>query len=175
MRNKLSLHFDRIETQETSSSLNTPEVPTLGESQFTFPGALPPEDIFQTEGIATADGPSMTVEPDGANPRMTLRQAMNEGAKRGERAAENVQDFIVRCLFGNDKEAAEIISLRRRGRYGIIQILSIFFKYYPNFPTLLIFVLAMFIFFPITFQLLGWIFLAIVISLCVTVYQNVTK
>ena len=175
MRNKLSLHFDRIETQETSSSLNTPEVPTLGESQFTFPGALPPEDIFQTEGIATADGPGMTVEPDGANPRMTLREAMTEGARRGERAAENVQDFLVRCLFGNDEEAAEMFSSRRRGRYGIVEKLSIFFKHYPNFPIVLIFVLAMFIFFPITFQLVGWIFLAIVISLCVTVYQNVTK
>ena len=164
MRNKLLLHIDRIETQDTNSSLNTPEVPTLGEAerQFTFPGALPPEDIFQT---------------DGANPRMTLRQAMTEGAGKIEKPTENVQDFLVRCLFGNDKEAVEIFSSRRRGRgnYGLMEKLSVFFKHFPNFPTLLVGVLAMFIFFPITFQLVGLIFLAICISLCVTVYQNVTK
>ena len=158
-RDKLSPHIERI---ETSSSLNTPEVPTLGEGerQFTFPGERPPEEIFQT---------------DGANPRMTLRETMVEET-RVEKQTENIRDFLVRCLFGNDKEAAEMFSSRRRrGKYGAMEKVAFFFKHYPSFPTLLIIVLAMFIFFPITFQLVGLIFLAFVTSLCVTVYQNVAN
>ena len=196
-RDKLSLHIDRI---ETSSSLNTPEVPTLGEGemQFPFPGEKPPAEIFQSQshdnceelnvfigGIekppenifqrqATADSPEEIFQTDGANPRMTLRETMVEET-RVEKQTENIQDFLVRCLFGNDKEAAEMFSSRRRGKYGAMEKIAFFFKHYPSFPTLLIIVLAMFIFFPITFQLVGLIFLAIVTSLCVTVYQNVTK
>ena len=105
---------------------------------------------------------------------MTLRETMVEET-RVEKQTENIQDFLVRCLFGNDKEAAEMFSSRRRGKYGAMEKIAFFFKHYPSFPTLLIIVLAMFIFFPITFQLVGLIFLAIVTSLCVTVYQNVTK
>ena len=203
-RNKLSLHIDRI---ETSSSLNTPEAPSLeeGERQFTFPGDKPPEDIFESQcrcdGPCPFGGPDLCLnvfvggiesiqtrhsvdeekppeeifQTDGANPRTTLREAMNE-EMRVEKQNENIQDFLVRCLFGNDKEAVEMFSSRTgRGKYGAMKKLSVFFKHYPNFPTLLIGVLAMFIFFPITFQLVGLIFLAVVISLCVTVYQNIME
>ena len=229
-RNKMSLYIDRI---ETSSSLNTPEAPSLieeGERQFTFPGPKPPEDIFESQcrcdgpcryggpglclnifvgglpsrsvdgekppeeiserqSLATGDGPksietSHSVDgekppeeifhTDGANPRTTLREAMIEEI-RVEKQSKNIWDFLVRCLFGNDKEAAEMFTSRRRGKYGAMKKLAVFFKHYPNFPTLLFGVLAIFFFFPITFQLVGLIFFAVVISLCVTVYQNISK
>ena len=158
-RTEFILHNDKIETPN-SSSLNTPEVPTLGERQFSFPefGEKPPEDIFQADGL---------------NPRMTLRETMIE-EKRWERPPENIQDFLVRCLFGDDMEASQVFSSRRGGgQYEAKEKLRVFFKHYPNFPLIIILILAMFCLFPMTVELVGLIIVAVVTSLCATVYQNV--